>query len=194
MNRILVWAPLAVIALLIALLGGSMALQQLAPERAARNDPLVGDPLPALPLTDFPGGRGDYIPAEAEGPYLLNLWASWCAPCRIEHPMLEALADQGVPIHGIVYKDEPSDARAFLTQLGDPFASLAEDREGRAALELGVTGAPETFVVDSDGVIRARWRGAITDVVWVQTLGPAWEAAGGAPVDVDALPRSTASR
>jgi len=185
MKRLLVWAPLAVIALLIA----AFAVALLGPQNPGE-DPLVGEPLPALPLTDFPGGRGDYTPDTAQGPYLLNLWASWCAPCRIEHPMLEALAEQGVPIHGVVYKDDPPDARAFLRQLGDPFASLAEDRDGRAALELGVTGAPETFVVVADGIIRARWRGAITDIVWVQTLGPAWREAGGTPVNVEALPRT----
>lgn len=187
MNKLLVWAPLAVIALLI----GAFAVALLSPDTDG-DDPLTGRPLPALPLTDFPGGRGDYVPDAVEGPYLLNLWASWCAPCRIEHPVLEALAEQGAPIYGVVYKDDPPDARAFLAQLGDPFAGLAEDREGRAALELGVTGAPETFVIDADGVIRARWRGAITDIVWVQTLGPAWREAGGTPIDAGALPRSDA--
>ena len=189
MKQVLVWAPLAVIALLVA----ALAVALLRPNTNS-NDPLMGAPLPALPLTDFAGGQGDYAPDAVEGPYLLNLWASWCAPCRIEHPMLQALADQDVPIYGLVYKDDPVDARAFLAQLGDPFAGLAEDRDGRAAIELGVTGAPETFVVDGDGIIRARWRGAITDIVWIQTLGPAWRDAGGAPVDAQALPRSTDAR
>jgi cytochrome c biogenesis protein CcmG/thiol:disulfide interchange protein DsbE len=184
-KRVLVWAPLIIILALVC----AFAVVLLRPNETT-SDPLVGEPLPSLPLTDFLGGRGDFIPAQTEGPYLLNLWASWCAPCRIEHPMLTSLADQGVPIYGMVYKDDPEDARAFLSQLGDPFTGLAQDRDGRAAIELGVTGAPETFVIDGDGIIRARWRGAITDIVWIQTLGPAWRTAGGAPVDTRALPQA----
>lgn len=183
MKKLLVWAPLGLIAVLVA----ALAVALLRPA-SDDSDPMRGQPLPVLPLSDFAGGRGDYVQDQVQGPYLLNLWASWCAPCRIEHPILEALDDQGVPVYGIVYKDAPEDARGFLSRLGDPFTGLAADRDGRAALELGVTGAPETFVIDGNGVIRARWRGAITDVVWIQTLGPAWREAGGEAVDVDALP------
>lgn len=184
MTRILTLAPLLVVALLLAIFAAAL----FRPDDGG-GDPLSGRPLPTLPLSDFPGETADFDPEAVEGPYLLNLWASWCAPCRIEHPVLAELARQGVPIHGIVYKDRPEDAQAFLDALGDPFASLAADADGRAAIELGVTGAPETFVIDSNGVIRARWRGAIDDLVWRRTLEPAWIDAGGAPVDADALPR-----
>lgn len=182
MGRLLVWAPLGVLILLL----GAFAVALLAPNTNS-NDPMVGRDLPDLPLTDFPGGRGDFDPDAIEGPYILNIWASWCAPCRIEHPVLQSLHDQGVPIYGVVYKDEPANARRFLAELGDPFAGLAADTEGRAGIEIGMTGAPETLIIDADGVIRARWRGAITDLTWIRTLGPAWEEADGAPVDAAAL-------
>ena len=88
-----------------------------------------------------------------------------------------------MPIYGIVYKDDEADTAQFLNQLGDPFTGLAADPEGRAGFELGVTGPPETFIVDADGIIRARWRGAVTDIVWIQRMAGPWAAAGGQPID-----------
>lgn len=181
MNRLIVWAPLVVIALILTALGVAL----LAPSPG--HDIHQGRPLPQMELQPFRGGRGDYDPAAVEGPYLLNVWGSWCPPCRVEHPVLMALHASGTPIYGIVYRDRPDRARAFLAELGDPFAGLADDPEGRAAFELGVTGAPETFVIDAEGRIRARWRGALTDIVWLRHLEPAWREAGGAPVDHEAL-------
>ncbi|XBQ17325.1 MAG: DsbE family thiol:disulfide interchange protein [Oceanicaulis sp.] len=182
MNKILVWIPLGVIAALMVVFAVA-----LFDDEEGGADPMAGRPLPDLPLTEFRGGAGGFEPETIEGPYLLNLWASWCAPCIVEHPVLTELADQGVPIYGIVYKDEPADARAFLTRLGDPFAGLAADPEGRAALELGVTGAPETLLIDAEGVIRARWRGAIDAQIWERTFEDEWREAGGAPVNAGAL-------
>ncbi len=174
------WAPIAVIALLVA----AFAIALFSPDdQDAANDPRIGKPLPELPLQPAFAGTARFDPQRVEGPYLLNVWASWCAPCRIEHPILMALAEDGVPIYGVVYKDEPADARAFLTKLGDPFAGLAADPEGRAGLELGLTGAPETFVVDANGVVRARWRGPITETVWERRLEPAWAEARDAALE-----------
>ena len=138
---------------------------------------MAGQPLPELPVTEFGAGFAPFDPATIDGPYLLNFWASWCAPCRIEHPLLMDLAEAGIPVHGITYADRPENARAFLSELGNPFTSLAADHERRAALELGVTGAPETFIIDGSGIIRARWRGAITPQIWEQRLEPVWQAA-----------------
>ena len=171
MTGFLKWVPLFLIAVLL----GFFATALLRPGPDA--DPLVGDPLPALALQPLPGGRAGFDPETVEGPYLLNVWASWCPPCRVEHPFLSDLADDGVPIYGLVYKDDVIDANRFLAELGDPFSGLAHDPEGRAGFELGVTGPPETFVIDADGVVRARWRGAVTDIVWIQSLEPAWRAA-----------------
>jgi cytochrome c biogenesis protein CcmG/thiol:disulfide interchange protein DsbE len=182
MKRILLAAPLMTIGLLLGVMAYALFNDQ------AGSDPQLGKPVPALPLTDFPGGEGDFDPDTVEGPYLLNFWASWCPPCVVEHPLLQELHDQGVPIMGVVYKDTPEAANRFLDRLGDPFAALAEDEDGRAAFEIGVTGPPETFLVDADGVVRARWRGAVTDQVWVRVFDEEWQAAGGTPVDVSALP------
>lgn len=182
MNRILMAAPLMTIALILGVMGYALF------NNKGGIDPQVGQPVPVLPLTDFPGGEGDFDLNAVEGPYLLNFWASWCPPCVVEHPLLQALHDQGVPIMGVVYKDEPADANRFLNRLGDPFAALAADAEGRVGFELGVTGPPETFLVDADGIVRARWRGAVTDQVWVSVFEEEWNASGGTPVDVRQLP------
>lgn len=180
MSRALVWAPLAVIALLLAV----FAVALLRPSEGG-GDPLIGRTLPDLPLEEYRGERARFDPSEIEGPYLLNVWASWCPPCVVEHPYFTQLAEQGVPIYGIVYKDELADTEQFLTRLGDPFAGLAADPDGRAGFELGVTGPPETFIVDADGVIRARWRGAVTDIVWIQRFDRTWRELGGAPVQLE---------
>ncbi|WP_019960309.1 DsbE family thiol:disulfide interchange protein [Woodsholea maritima] len=172
MSRVLLWAPIASVLILIVVF--ALALNN--PREDVGQDPLIGHPLPSLPLEALPGGQ-IFDPATIEGPYLLNIWASWCAPCRIEHPMLSELNDAGIPIYGIIYKDKPETAGAFLTELGNPFTALAADPEGRAALELGVTGAPETWVIDQNGIVRARWRGAITRNVWNDFLAPPYRAA-----------------
>lgn len=172
MSRVLLWAPLGSIALLMVV----FAVALLGPGRDAA-DPLRDEALPELPLETFDPAMPGFDPDAVEGPYLLNLWASWCAPCRIEHPVFMDLAERGIPIYGVVYKDDRADARAFLAELGNPFAGFAADPEGRAALELGVTGVPETFLIDGSGMVRARWRGAVSEPVWDRQFQPAWQAA-----------------
>jgi len=94
---------------------------------------------------------------------LVNVFASWCAPCRVEHPVLTRLAEaRGIPLYGINYKDAPADAAAWLAELGNPYRRIGVDREGRTGIELGLTGVPETYVVDADGRIRYRHAGPIT--------------------------------
>ena len=113
----------------------------------------------------------------APGVKLVNFWASWCAPCRVEHPTLEQLAAEGVTIYGVNYKDEPQNAEAFLAELGDPYAAIGADSSGRMALDWGLYGVPETYVVDGDGVVRLRFAGPVTQRVLEETLRPAMEAA-----------------
>ncbi|GGG89498.1 thiol:disulfide interchange protein [Glycocaulis albus] len=173
MNRIVFWAPLGAIALLLVV----FAIALTGEREGTPGDPMTGRALPELPVTEFGAGFAHFDPDVIEGPYLLNFWASWCAPCEIEHPLLEELAAGGIPIHGITYADRPENSLAFLARLGNPFATLAADHERRAALELGVTGAPETFIIDGEGIIRARWRGAITPEIWDRRLAPVWNAA-----------------
>ena len=166
------WLRLLPAVLLVALIG-VFALLLLGPDRVA-DDPLVGQPVPNVVLEALPGHDG-FDPAAVEGPYLLNIWGSWCPPCRAEHPMLRSLAGEGVPIYGIAWRDEPDDAAAFITELGDPFAGIVLDPRGSMVIELGATGAPETFVVDREGIIRARYAGPLTAQAIEREIWPLWE-------------------
>lgn len=112
-----------------------------------------------------------------DGPKLVNIWASWCAPCRAEHPHLVALSEEGIPVYGINYKDEPEKALGFLAELGDPYAAIGADQQGRTALDWGVYGVPETFVVDGDGAVVLRFAGPITEAVLAEVIRPALEDA-----------------
>ncbi|MFV2003212.1 MAG: DsbE family thiol:disulfide interchange protein [Paracoccaceae bacterium] len=107
------------------------------------------------------------------GVKLVNYWASWCGPCRVEHPNIKALAEEGVPIYGINYKDDPEKALAFLEELEDPYLGVGTDRAGRTAIDWGVYGLPETFVVDGNGVIVLRYPGAVTSRVLETIIRPA---------------------
>jgi cytochrome c biogenesis protein CcmG, thiol:disulfide interchange protein DsbE len=158
MKRWLAFAPLLILVALAALFAGY----------ALKRDPhvqphaLVGKPTPALSLPELASGTQTPIRSPADGPMLVNFFASWCAPCEIEHPQLMALKAQGVKIVGIAYKDAPANTQAFIGRLGDPFAARLVDRDGRAGLEFGVTGVPETYLVGSDGVIIAKHTGPLT--------------------------------
>ncbi len=110
---------------------------------------------------------------------LVNFWASWCVPCRAEHPNLEKLAAQGVTIYGVNYKDKPANALGFLEELGNPFAAMGADPDGKMALNWGVYGVPETYLVDGEGRIVLRHAGPITQRVIDNSLRPAMEKAQG---------------
>jgi cytochrome c biogenesis protein CcmG/thiol:disulfide interchange protein DsbE len=97
------------------------------------------------------------------GPVLINFFASWCVPCRVEHPLLMRLAEHDhVPLYGIDYKDQPADATKLLAQFGDPYKAIGMDSDGRVGLDFGVYGVPETYVLDSAGHIRKRFVGPLT--------------------------------
>ncbi len=108
---------------------------------------------------------------------LVNYWASWCGPCRVEHPNLEALAEEGVIIYGVNYKDKPGNALRFMKELGNPYAKMGADETGRMALDWGVYGVPETYVIDGEGNIVLRFAGPITQRVMDATIRPAIENA-----------------
>jgi cytochrome c biogenesis protein CcmG, thiol:disulfide interchange protein DsbE len=148
--------------------------------------PLIGKPapdwsLPRLATADAAAAEpGTLDGAALKGqPYLLNVWASWCAPCLQEHPVLVELARRKV-IHivGINYKDRPEDARGWLARHGNPFAEIVADRDGRTAIDFGVYGVPETFLVDAQGVIRFKHIGALTVEAVQSRLLPAIAALG----------------
>ncbi len=106
---------------------------------------------------------------------LVNYWASWCGPCRVEHPNLTKLASQGMAIYGVNYKDQPAQATAFLEDLGDPYTAQGIDAQGRMALDWGVYGVPETYLVDGEGTIILRIAGPVTQRVISTILQPAIE-------------------
>ncbi|MEM1364839.1 MAG: DsbE family thiol:disulfide interchange protein [Pseudomonadota bacterium] len=149
---------------------------------------LIGQRIPPLPLVPLPGREATSL-SEAYFDNLdpeidvvaLNVFASWCVPCRAEHPQIEAMADmKNVEVVGLNYKDRPEAALAFLQELGDPYAAIGGDPDGRVALDYGVYGVPETFLIDRDGVIRARYAFPILPSNFADQVRPAiLEIAGG---------------
>ncbi len=125
---------------------------------------LIGQPMPALPeeaLLDY--DSGDISAILAENPVtLVNFFASWCAPCRAEHPSLIELQESGVAIIGVNYKDKPDNASDFMEELGNPYVAVRADTSGRSGIDWGVSGVPETFFVNSEGVVIKRFFGPIT--------------------------------
>lgn len=140
---------------------------------------LEGQAAAPVPETAFPGTPGFTAEDLRDGEVkLVNFWASWCAPCRVEHPHLMALAERGIPVYGVNYKDSAANAAAFLEELGSPYAALVADQNGRGALEWGVYGVPETYVIAGDGTILGRMAGPVTGRSIAQRLAPMLEKAG----------------
>ena len=140
---------------------------------------LIGKPAPVFALPALPGREPALSSDDLKGEVsLVNVFASWCAACRIEHPLLMRLKqEQAVPIHGLDYKDDPQAALGWLAQHGDPYDRIGADRSGRVGVDWGVYGVPETFVVDAEGVIVCKQIGPITERDWKRKLEPAIEAA-----------------
>jgi cytochrome c biogenesis protein CcmG/thiol:disulfide interchange protein DsbE len=167
--RLKLFLPLVIFVVLAGFLYRGLSLDPMELPSA-----LIDKPLPAFSLTALADGRvltRDDVIGE---PALFNVWATWCISCRAEHPYLQRLADTGIPIYGINYKDEDQAARRWLQELGDPYRANIVDREGSLGVDLGVYGAPETYLVDADGVIRYRHVGVVDDRVWHDTLEPLW--------------------
>lgn len=124
---------------------------------------LLNKEAPAFDLATLQGGGTLSRDGLKGQPAVVNFFASWCIPCRIEHPLLMRLAQQDhIPIYGIAYKDKPEDASKLLAQMGDPYRRIGLDRDGRTGLDFGVYGVPETYVIDRDGHIRKRFVGPLT--------------------------------
>jgi cytochrome c biogenesis protein CcmG/thiol:disulfide interchange protein DsbE len=158
-KRFLPLIPLAVCALLVALFAGYGLHHDPHVNPAA----LVGQPLPAETLAPLNGGQPQKLAAAHQGPMLVNVFASWCAPCAEEAPQLMALKAAGVPMVGVAYKDQTSATQGFLDKYGDPFAEVLQDRSGDAGVDLGISGVPETFVVDAKGMVVAKHIGPMGD-------------------------------
>lgn len=177
MSRWLSIVPLIVLVALAALFIG----WSLKRDPAVKPDALVGRPIPetVLPmLTGDTAGPGhlDLKTAGVGRPMLVNVFASWCAPCRLEHPNLMALKARGVAVVGVAWKDDPVATRAFLDELGDPYSMVLVDREGRAGLDLGITGAPETFAVNAMGEVVAKSSGPLVDAAEIERMIAAIQA------------------
>lgn len=130
----------------------------------------------ALPTFDLPPVRPNDVGLKSSDlagqPVLLNVFASWCVSCRIEHPMLLQLKAEGVPVEGLDWKDEAADGAQYLVNNGDPYTLAGNDRTGRTGIDLGVAGVPETFVVDRRGRVRYKHIGPIAPEDWANTIKP----------------------
>ncbi|MEJ0018678.1 MAG: DsbE family thiol:disulfide interchange protein [Acetobacteraceae bacterium] len=174
-RRLLLLAPLGA-----AALGGTAFWLLLQRMREGSYDPhgipsmLIGKTLPAFTLPgQSPGGGFSSADVTAAGkPALINFFASWCIPCVQEAPVLMALKQQGLPIWGIAYKDKTAATGDFLAQNGDPYTRIARDEPGSTAIDFGLYGVPETYVVDRTGIVRWRWAGGLSEAVVRQSLGP----------------------
>lgn len=162
--------PLAVFLVLVAFLGIGLTLN---PRELP--SPLIDKPLPQFSLPQLSEPQKTFTAADMKGKvWMLNVWASWCVACRIEHPVLVELskADKSVLIYGLNYKDKREDALQWLTRFGNPYAESISDTQGLVGIDLGVYGVPETFIIDKQGVIRHKQTGPITPEVLQDTILP----------------------
>lgn len=142
---------------------------------------LIDQPAPAFSLPPLHESAASLSNADFEGQVtLVNIFASWCVPCRAEHPLWMKLAEEGsVRMVGINYKDQPAAAKQWLDELGDPYTLIGADRTGRFGIDWGVYGVPETFLVDREGRIRYKHVGPVSPALWEKELLPALQALGG---------------
>ncbi|EEV0216165.1 thiol:disulfide interchange protein DsbE [Escherichia coli] len=170
------------IPLIIFLAIAAALLWQLA-RNAEGDDPtnlelaLIGKPVPKFRLESL-DNPGQFYQADVltQGkPVLLNVWATWCPTCRAEHQYLNQLSAQGIRVVGMNYKDDRQKAISWLKELGNPYALSLFDGDGMLGLDLGVYGAPETFLIDGNGIIRYRHAGDLNPRVWEEEIKPLWE-------------------
>jgi cytochrome c biogenesis protein CcmG/thiol:disulfide interchange protein DsbE len=168
--RLKLFIPLLLFVALALFLFRGLQLDPTELPSALIDKPLPEFELPALGLDRIL--RREDVTGEVA---LFNVWATWCVSCRVEHPYLHQLAEQGVLIYGVNYKDDDADALKWLSDLGDPYRLNIVDAQGSLGLDLGVYGAPETYLVDAEGVIRYRHVGVVDDRVWRDVLQPLYD-------------------
>jgi len=161
--------PLGVFAALVLLLGVGLSLN---PREVP--SPLIGKPAPPFQLPLLHQPEKSFSPRDMQGKvWVLNVWASWCAACREEHPVLADFARSGeTPLYGLNYKDQRNDAIAWLGRYGDPYAASVVDADGRIGIDYGVYGVPETYVIDKQGVIRYKRIGPVTPAILKEKIVP----------------------
>jgi cytochrome c biogenesis protein CcmG/thiol:disulfide interchange protein DsbE len=161
--------PLAIFGVLLVVLAVGLKLDpRYVPS------PLIDKPVPAFKLAALAAETTSLDESALKGkPRLLNVWASWCSACRVEHPLLVSLArERGVEIIGLNYKDTREAGLAWLSEHGDPYQQNIFDPDGSLGLDLGVYGVPETFVIDAEGVIRHKQVGPLTEEIWRGEIAP----------------------
>ena len=168
MKRLVFLVPIGIfIAVIVAFVAGLQRDPSILPSM------LIGKPLPAFALAPMRPGAQGFSSAELAGePVMVNVFASWCVVCKEEHPVLMALKDEGVKIVGLDWREEAPAGAHWLDVNGDPYARTGNDASGRVGIDMGVSGAPETFILDKQGRVRYRQVGAITPQVWRDTLQP----------------------
>jgi len=161
--------PLAIFFGLLAFLWKGLSL-----DPRAIPSPMINLPAPAFTLPQLHAPEKTFSAAEMKGKvWILNVWGSWCVSCRYEHPSLNRLAKQQLlPIIGLNWKDVPADAQGWLAKFGNPYTLSVSDAEGRVAIDYGVYGAPETFIIDKNGVIRMKHTGPIDEKILEEKLLP----------------------
>lgn len=170
------WLLVVPLILLIAL--GVLLASNLGKDPKIVPSPLIGKTAPRFNTVDLLSGAVISTETLRGQAYVLNVWASWCAVCQIEHPVFNAYAQTpgALPVVGLNYKDAPADAKRWLAQLGNPYRQIAVDADGKIGLDLGVYGAPETYFIDRSGVIRFKQIGEMT----AQVLAEQTRLIGGA--------------
>ena len=171
MRRLLFIAPIVVFAVMLVAFFAGLGRD---PNRLPSM--MIGKPVPAFSLPPVrPNDQGFATTDLGDEPVLINFYASWCAACRIEHPILMRLRGQGVILHGVDWKDQPEAGFKWLIDRGDPYVRIGSDVSGRTGIDMGVSAVPETFVVDKQGRVRYRHVGAISADDWETKIGPLME-------------------
>lgn len=162
--------PLLLALLLAILLASGLLIPATRKEQAAA--PVVGTPLPSFSLPLLSDSSLLFLPALwKEQTAVINIFASWCEPCRVEHPLLSQLAARGTKIYGVAWRDTEANIKQYLSRLGDPYQAVGLDAFGRTTLIFGIAGVPETYVLDAKGIVRWKHAGPLTpDVVSGQLL------------------------
>jgi cytochrome c biogenesis protein CcmG, thiol:disulfide interchange protein DsbE len=172
MNRLLYLLPIVPFAILVFVFYRSLD----GPPPDQLPSALLDKPAPQIALPPLDAAAQSFTPADLRSGHvsIVNVWASWCVPCRIEAPALQELASRkGVVLYGLVYRDTAAKARGFLDEVGNPFSRIDLDEDGRAGIEWGVYGVPETFVIDGKGIVRLRYPGPLVGNTITDTILPA---------------------
>ena len=171
MNRALLFVPLGIFIAMGFLFWIGLGKE----DKDVLPSPLIGKPFPEFATKALESGANISATSLNGQPMLVNIWATWCPTCKAEHEFLNTLASEGVRIIGVNYKDDDFKAKQWLSAYGNPYEFNVSDPDGKLGLDLGVYGAPETFLVDSEGIIRAKHIGDLNPRVW-QKLKPKFDA------------------